>query len=138
MSNPVGDLSGMRETLRTVLLIVPAVIHLLPVPGVLGRSRLTALYGLPFDDPNLLILMQHRAVLFGLLGVFLLIAAFRPELQVMAIAAGLISAVSFIVIALAGGGYNEAIQRVLVADVVAIICLGAAGITLLFPGPSGT
>lgn len=128
----------MREALRTVLLIVPAVIHLLPVPGVLGQSRLDALYGLPFDDPNLLILMQHRAVLFGLLGVFLLIAAFRPELQVMAIAAGLISALSFIVIALASGGYNEAIQRVVVADVVAIACLVAAGITLLFPGPYGT
>lgn len=124
----------MRDTLRTVLLIVPAVIHLLPVSGVLGQVRLTALYGLPFDDPNVLILMQHRAVLFGLLGLFLLIAAFRPELQAAAIVTGLISAVSFIAFALTSGGYNAAIHRIVIADVVAIACLVAAGITLLFPG----
>ena len=124
----------MRDTLRTILLIVPAVIHLLPVAGIMGETRLSALYGLRFDDPNLLILMQHRAVLFGLLGMFLLIAAFRPELQAAAILAGLISAGSFIVFALTGGGYNADIHRVVIADIVAIACLVAAGASLLLPG----
>ena len=46
------------------------------------------LYGIPIDEPNLAILMRHRAVLFGLLGVFMLIAAFRPLYQPLALIAG--------------------------------------------------
>lgn len=59
----------MRHLVSTMLVVV-AVIHLLPLSGWFGPERLTALYGLPFDEPNLAILMRHRAVLFGLLGVF--------------------------------------------------------------------
>lgn len=112
----------------SLLLIVVGIIHLLPVTGVLGAGRLSALYGLPFDEPNLQILMQHRAVLFGLLGALLVVAAFQPRLQVLAIVAGLISAVTFIVIAKLVGGYNEAIHRVVVADIIAVACLVAAGV----------
>jgi len=82
--------------LVSAMLVVVAVIHLLPLPGVLGSERLSALYGLSFDDPNLQILMRHRAVLFGLLGVFIMIAAFRPSWQPLAIAAGFVSVLSFL------------------------------------------
>ena len=54
--------------LVTLLLLVAGVIHLLPLSGVLGAQRLAALYGLAFDEANLLLMMRHRAVLFGLLG----------------------------------------------------------------------
>lgn len=77
----------MRYLISATLLIV-AVIHLLPLVGVLGAPRLTALYGISFDDANLAILMRHRAVLFGLLGAFLAFAAFRPTLQPLAFLAG--------------------------------------------------
>jgi hypothetical protein len=75
------------------LLIVIGLIHLLPLPGVLGGERLAALYGLGFDEPNLALLMRHRAVLFGLMGAFLLFAAFKPSLHTLALvgaAAGVI------------------------------------------------
>ena len=112
---------------RAVLLLIPGIIHLLPLSGVLGSQRLMALYGIEITDPNLLIMMQHRAVLFGILGLFLIISAFRSKLQQPAIIAGLISTLSFIAIALWVGEYNALIQRVLIADVIAIACLlGAA------------
>jgi hypothetical protein len=110
------------------MLVVVGVIHLVPVTGVLGSERLAALYGVSFDQPDLAILMRHRAVLFGLLGAFLLLAAFRPELQSLAFVAGFASVASFLYLAWSVGSYNAQIARVFAADVVALVCLviGAA------------
>jgi hypothetical protein len=81
------------------------------------------------EDPNVWILLQHRAVLFGLLGVLLIVAAFRPELRAVALIAGLVSTVSFLAIAWGVGGYNAQVARVVVADVLALVLLlVAAGI----------
>jgi hypothetical protein len=112
--------------LIAVLLGVAGIIHLLPLAGVLGTERLVSLYGLPFDDPNLQIMMRHRAVLFGLLGAFLLLGAFRVEYRLLASVAGLASALSFLWLAWSTGGYNTAIGRVVAADVLAVACLAAA------------
>jgi len=102
---------------------VAGLIHLLPLSGVLGSERLASLYGLSFSEPSLAILMRHRAVLFGLLGLFLIVAVFRPILRTAAFIAGLISVVSFLWIAASVSNYNEQIGRVVTADVVALVCL---------------
>lgn len=109
--------------LVSAMLVVVGVIHLLPLSGVLGSERLAALYGLPFDETNLAILMRHRAVLFGLLGLFLCFAAFRPAWQTIAFVAGFVSVVSFLWLARSTGGYNALVARVVVADIVALVCL---------------
>lgn len=118
--------------LVSAMLVVVASVHLLPVTGVLGTKQLAALYGLSFEDPNLAILMRHRAVLFGVLGLFLLYAAFHPPLQVLALVAGLASVVSFLWLARSVGGYNSLVARVFVADVVALVCLLVAAGALGF------
>jgi hypothetical protein len=105
------------------MLLVVAVIHLLPVAGVLGSERLATLYGISFSEPNLAILMRHRAVLFGLLGLFFLVAAFRPALQPVAFGAGLVSVLSFLWLAWSVGSYNAQVARVFAADVIALACL---------------
>lgn len=109
--------------LVSAMLVVVGVIHLLPLSGVLGSERLAALYGLSFDEPNLAILMRHRAVLFGLLGLFLCFAAFRPAWQTIAFVAGFVSVVSFLGLARSIGGYNALVARVIMADIVAMVCL---------------
>jgi len=116
------------KTLVSAMLVIVGVIHLLPLSGVLSSERLTVLYGLRFDDPNLVILMRHRAVLFGLLGLFLLYAAFKPSIQVLALAAGFVSVISFLWLAQAADSHNAHIARVVTADIVALVCLvvGAA------------
>jgi len=110
-------------------LVVVAIIHLLPVSGVISAERLTVLYGLPFDEPNLVILMRHRAVLFGLLGGFLLYSAFKTTLQPLALLAGFVSVLSFVWLAWSVGDYNDSIARVVIADIVALgfLVLGSAG-----------
>ncbi|MDF2714893.1 MAG: hypothetical protein K0R28_1818 [Paenibacillus sp.] len=105
------------------LFIIVGIIHMLPVIGVLGAERLTALYGIPVQDKNLVILMQHRALLFGLLGLFLVYAAFQPALQSIAFIGGFISVTSFILIAYSIGGYNNEIRTVVLMDTLALICL---------------
>jgi hypothetical protein len=109
--------------LVSAMLVIVAIIHLLPLSGVLSSERLSSLYGLSFDEPNLAILMRHRAVLFGLLGSFMLFAAFRPSLQAAALVVGFVSVVSFLWLASSTGGYNASIGRVFAADVVALVCL---------------
>ena len=110
--------------------LAAGVVHLLPLLGTIGAGQLGVLYGVDLSDSNLIVLMRHRAVLFGLLGTLLVAAAFRRGLMPLAIAAGTISASSFFVFALLEGGLNEAMRRVLVADVLALVCLGAAAAAL--------
>jgi hypothetical protein len=64
------------------------------------------------------------------LGAFLVYAAFRPELQAIALVAGFVSVVSFLAIAWSVGGYNAAIGRVVTADLVALACLIIAAVAL--------
>lgn len=111
------------QKLVAAMLIIAGIIHVLPLPGVLGAERLASLYGLSFDEANIVILMRHRAVLFGLLGLFLIYAAFRPALQPLAFVAGFVSVVSFLALAHSVGGYNSGVARVLAADWVALVCL---------------
>lgn len=117
----------MRYVIATMLILV-GIIHLLPLSGVLGSERLASLYGLSFEEPNLAILMRHRAVLFSVLGVFLLYAAFHPTLRTIAFIAGFVSVVSFLWIAASVGGYNSQMARVFTADIVALGCLIVGGV----------
>ena len=114
--------------LVSAMLVIVAIIHLLPLSGVVGSERLASLYGLSFDEPNIAILMRHRAVLFGLLGLFMLFAAFAPRFQLAAFVIGFVSVVSFLWLASSVGGYNAAVGRIVTADIVALVCLilGAA------------
>lgn len=109
--------------LTAAALLVAALIHLLPVPGVLGAGTLARLYGISVAGPDTAILLQHRALLFGILGVLMLAAIPWPSLRPVALVVGLASAASFVVVALWVGGYNGAIRRVVVADVVAAVAL---------------
>lgn len=118
------------DKLLSALLILVGIIHLLPITGVLGVDRLASLYGLAFDDPSLVILMRHRAVLFGLLGALLVAAAFAPSLQPAALLGGLVSVLSFLWLAWSSPTYNEALRKVVIADWIALAALSIA--TLLY------
>lgn len=98
----------MTARLVSLTLVIAGIIHVLPLVGVVGSARLAALYGLDFSEPNLAILMRHRAVVIGLLGVFLIYAAFRPSQQPAAFVAGLVSAAAFLGLAWATGGIQLA------------------------------
>lgn len=114
----------------TVALVLLAIIHLLPLAGVAGNARLAALYGVQVTGPDLEILLRHRAVLFGLLGMFLLTAAWIPSLQVAALVAAAVSIGSFVALATSVGGYNPLIARIVRVDATAIGLIVVAVIAL--------
>ena len=115
-------------SLLSAALVVVGVIHLLPAAGVLGAGRLKALYGVDVDEPNLQILMRHRAVLFALFWLFSLGAAFHPPWQGAALVGGFGSVGSFLVLARSVGSFNAELRRVVLVDVVALagLAVGAA------------
>jgi hypothetical protein len=116
------------NTLATVLYVIVGVANLLPVVGVLSRDRLQRLYGVPIVDPNLIVLMRHRAVLFGVIGALLVASAFHAPFRPLAILAGLFSMLSFVVVAWRVGELNAELRRVVVVDLVASLLLVGAGL----------
>jgi hypothetical protein len=99
------------------------VINLLPVSGVLGASWLKSLYGFDIAGADLEILLRHRAILFGVVGLLLLASVFHRVLRPAAVLVGLGSMVSFIGVAVVVGGYGPAITKIIIADLIGIAAL---------------
>lgn len=104
----------------TVLIVVVGLINLLPVVGVSGSVQLAALYGQTVTDPDLLLLMQHRAALSSVLGALLIAAAFRPQLRGVATVAAVASMASFRVLALPIDAHSDSLRRIFWTDIVAL------------------
>ncbi len=116
------------KLLAQSLLFTVSVIHLLPVVGVLGQESISKLYGVSISDSNTEILMRHRAVLFAIVGLFLLLSVFKSDYQPLAILIGLISVVSFLLLSWSTEGLNPEMSRVVKIDWVALVLLIVAGV----------
>jgi hypothetical protein len=109
------------------LLALIGVINTLPLIGCLSAARLGALYGMPWTDPTTILLLRHRAVLFGIIGVFILYSAIRPGLQPLAMLAAGISMGSFLLLG-SGAGAGPALDTVVLMDRIGLIALALAAI----------
>ena len=109
-----------------VLLLAIAALNLVPaVVAVSPRWSLT-LYGLALDTPVLEVVMRHRAVLLGCVGVGLGVAAFRESWWWPAVAFALVSKVSFLGFCALHATSLGSLRRVAVSDVVALLVLAVA------------
>jgi hypothetical protein len=116
-------LKAAAERAIQVCLVLVGIIHLAPFTGVVGSAQLGTLYGIPVDGPDLAILLRHRAVLFGIVGVLLVAGAVRASLRNTALVVGWTSVVSFLLLAVSIGGYNQRIGKVVAVDVGALLLL---------------
>lgn len=107
-------------SLVAILFCILAAIHLLPTVAAMSLSQLTALYGVSSEDTVLRTLLQHRAVLLGLVGSAFLAAAFLPGLQWAALIGGLVSVVTFLIIAAFNGELMGPLQKITFVDVVGL------------------
>jgi hypothetical protein len=118
------------EIAVTLVLLVTGVVNGLPVIGVAGAAALRRLYGAELHDPDLLVLMRHRAVLLGLLGSGMAVAAFVPSWHGPAAVAGLVSMLAFVALGAGAGGGTE-VRRTVVVDVVLSAALAVAAVLVL-------
>ncbi|HEY1012614.1 MAG TPA: hypothetical protein VGE07_07915 [Herpetosiphonaceae bacterium] len=107
-------------------LVLAGLINAYPLIGAFSAGRIEALYGLGGAGPDTLILLRHRAVLFGLLGGLMLYGAWRREFEGIAIAAGLISMLAFIWLAWQSAA--PALRVVVIADAIGSALLVAAAV----------
>ncbi len=110
----------IAERFIQFVLLLAAVIHLAPATGLAGAEALQRLYGIDLTDPSTLMLMRHRAVLFALVGVPLLIGILAPAWRVPALSAALISLVAFLGLATTLPTLNPALLRAVYIDLALV------------------
>jgi hypothetical protein len=123
--------------LSTTLIFLAGLVNLAPVSGVLSANRLKSLYGFAFEDANVLILMRHRAILLGIVGCLLVASAFHSRLRPVGFAAGLVSMLSFVLIAWLVGNHNAELARVAAIDLATSAALVGAVVLDQIAGKRG-
>ncbi len=98
-----------------------ALIHALPAMAVIAPARLSSLYGFDASDTVLTTLLQHRALLFGILSAALIYAIFIPSVRWPVLIGAIMSMGGFLVIALARGEVSGALRSIVVADVIGLV-----------------
>ena len=113
----------MIQWIITGLVSLVGVLNLTPAIVFFAPGRSLSLYAIELVEPNLSIVMRHRAVLLGLLGIALIYGAFRKEHLVPVIIAALIGKVAFLYLVYSSTGANAEIGRVALFDIGAIAVL---------------
>ncbi len=114
------------------LFVLVGLINFLPVVGLVSATRLEKAYGIKIDGSDLAILMRHRAVLFGIVGGFIIYSAFNPSLQPIAIVFGFIAMLGFIFLTWQVGDYNESIRKLMIGDTIGCVLLAVATLLRIF------
>jgi len=113
----------MADKIAAFILFIVGTINLLPMIVFFDATKTAKLYGLPIEGESLAILMRHRAVLLGLVGLALIAAAVKPEFRILAIALALISKFTFIFLTFTHSNYSAEVRQVALIDVGAIVLL---------------
>ena len=105
----------------SVLLLITGLINFLPVIGVLSSGQINGLYGLEINNRDLMILLRHRALLFGIIGGFVIYSAFKRHYQLASILMMLVSMLGFLFILHIEGSSNYALAKIALVDVIGIV-----------------
>lgn len=103
-----------------ILFAILTVVNFTPSLVALAPSKIAKLHGVEIDDKTLIALLQHRAVLLGLVGAVLGAAIFMPALRWPALVLGAISMVSFIVICAQHKQLRGPLWRIAFIDALAL------------------
>ena len=113
-----------------LLFSVLAIIHILPALSAVSVDRLAGLYGVSAEDKTLMTLLQHRAVLFGLVAGACIYAANRPFARWPVLWAAIISMSSFIFIAMPRGQLSGPLAKIAYVDGFGLIIAATLAVLL--------
>ncbi len=108
------------------LLFIVGVINFLPIIGVLSIDTVNQAYSLSVSDNNLAILLRHRALLFGLIGGFVIYSVFSPQYQIAAMVLAAVSMLGYLILFWFVGESNSALLKVAQIDIIGVVLLLAA------------
>ncbi len=122
----------MELALR-IALFLTSIVNILPALGAFLPSKMKNAYGIDVPDANFELPLRHRAVLFGIVGGFMLYAAITQNYLPLASIIGLISMISFLILYFTiSGQINEALTKVMKIDAVATVILLIAYLAYCF------
>lgn len=108
------------------LLLVVALAHAVPAAAFFDADLLAVFYGVRDIDPDLEVLLRHRALLFGIVAGLLALGAFRHAYRALALAVGWASIASFVYLAMTAAETHALIDRVAYADMGLAVLLAIA------------
>lgn len=127
----------MLNAVLVILFVALAVLHLVPALAAVRPQRLAALYGVRSDDEVLLTLLQHRAVLLGIVGLLMLAGAVHPQLRWFCLVFAGLSMASFLVIARQRGTQTGPLVTIYRADQAGMIVAAVTALLMLVFGRGG-
>ncbi len=114
------------ELLLRITLFICGIINLLPVGIAFLPEKIASSYGVKILDNNMELLLRHRAVLFGIVSLVLIHAAFTTSNYIIATIIGLTSMLSFVLLYYHIGEINKELKTIMVIDFIASFFLLAA------------
>jgi hypothetical protein len=115
------------ELLFRIALFISGIINILPSLLAFLPDKISKSYGIDIPNSNYELLLRHRAILFGIIGGFMIYSAIVKKYYELSTIAGLVSMASFIILYfLIGKDINKELKKVLMIDLVAtvILCIG--------------
>lgn len=113
----------MLDKIASVILFLVGIVNIIPVIAFFDISKTAKLYGLPIEGENLTILMRHRGILLAIVGIVLIVSAFKREYRILAISLALLSKIAFVILTFTSPDYNSQIKQVALIDIGAITLL---------------
>jgi len=118
------------KMLALVLVGAAAAVQLFPIVAAFRPTMLAALYAVTPPDETTRLLLRHRAVLLGLVGLALGVALAEPRLLAAAIGLALASKIAFLLLYAVSGAVTPATARVAAADAGTTVFLLVASLLL--------
>lgn len=108
-----------------------ALINILPALSGFSTARLSALYGIESGDATLMTLLQHRALLFGLVAAACIYAVYTPSVRWPVLIGAIASMGGFIVIAALHGTTSGSLGKIVIVDAVGCLFAAIAAVLLI-------
>lgn len=119
----------MPSLIAVLFYLLALLIHGVPALSVFFPQKMASLYGISAQDQVLMTLLQHRALLFGLIAASCIYAAHIPAARWSVLVGTSTSMAGFMLIVVVRGELGGSLSKIAVVDGLGLII--AAGLAVL-------